>query len=166
MKNKKKNIDQWIEPRLAVDIANKKVIKSGLTDNLDIINALENGHPETPLLVERLDDPEVAYYLIPWMISEGVIFVVKVNALNGDFLELRTFSKPTPSPYLMPTQALACAQQEFPTSTFGNPQLVWQPCTESTSPMEPFYKIPYDEGVLYIRMNKTIFHKPTPLMFG
>lgn len=166
MNNKQNNHESWIEANIAVEIAQEKVSEFSLNSNPDIRNALNNGYPENPLFVKKLGKPEFAYYLIPWRIIKGVVFIVRVDASSGDVLEVRTFPKPTPSPFLSPNDALVYAQNKYPTYKFGNPNLVWQPCEESTTAMEPFYMIPYNHRTLFVGMNKNIFHKPTPLKFG
>jgi hypothetical protein len=156
----------WIDATAAVEAARQGVLDYGLIRDPAVALAIQSGRPGTPLLVERLDEPESAYYLIPWMTTEGVVFVVEVDASSGVMLEATTFPKPTLSPFLTPSEALDYVAQKFPGRTFGEPRLVWRPCRESTRPMRPFYQIPFDKGVLYVDMDGSIFPEPTPLGFG
>lgn len=166
MNNKPSNFNTWIEKEIAVEIAKAAVTEFGLSKSPKIANALKYGHPEKPLLVERLDKPGFAYYLISWRITEGVIFIVELDASNGNVLEVRNFPTPTPSPFLSPDEALDYVKNIINGSSFETPYLVWQPCKESTSPMNPFYKIIYDDGAIYVGMHKNLFHNPTPLVLG
>lgn len=149
-----------------VEAARLGVLDYGLERNPAVAHAIESGYPGTPLLVERLDKPENAYYLVPWVITEGVVFVVMVNASSGNMLAVTTFPKPISSPVVAPDEALNYAAQKFPRHTFGEPRLVWQPCQESTSPTRPFYQIPFDKGILYVDMGGSIFLELTPLGLG
>ena len=159
--------ETWIDTAAAVDAGRRGIIEYGLNREPAVALAIQSGHPGTPLLVERLDEPENAYYLIPWMTTEGVVFVVQVDASSGAMLGATTFPKPTPSPFLTPDDALDHVGRKFPQHTFGTPRLVWQPCRESTSPVRPFYQIPYsDKGVFYVDMDGSVFPEPTPLGLG
>ena len=158
--------EKWIDGNVAVDIAKHSILEYGLDRDPAVEFSIQNGCPSTPLFVERLDEPENAYYLIPWMMSGDVIFVVEVDAVSGIMLGTITFQEPTPSPFLMPEKALDCVAQKFPQYTFGKPRLVWKPCRESTSPIRPFYEIPFEKGVLYVDMDGLIFTELTPLGYG
>lgn len=129
-------------------------------------HTIQKGYPGIPLLVERLDEPLSAYYLIPWIITEGVGFVVEVDASSGIMLGETTFPKPTPSPFLSQEDAFDCVAQKFPQYTLGRIRLVWQPCRESTSPVRPFYQISFNKGILYVDMDGSIFQELTPLGRG
>ena len=158
--------ETWIDATAAVDAARRGILDYGLDREPAVALTIQSGHPRAPLLVERLDEPGNAYYLIPWLITEGVVFVVEVDAASGVMLGATTFPKPTPSPFLTPDEALDCAAREFPQHTFGKPRLVWRPCRESTSPVRPFYQISFDKGVLYIDMDSSIFQELTSLGRG
>lgn len=75
--------------------------------------------------MKRLDKPENAYYLVPWVITEGVVFVVMVNAASGNMLAVTTFPKPISSPFVAPDEALNYAAQKFSQHIFSEPRLVW-----------------------------------------
>ena len=158
--------ENWIDAAVAVDAAKRGLLDFGLDRDPAVALAIQRGHPKTPLLVERLDDPGAAYYLIPWLDAKGVVFIVEVDAVSGTMLGATTFPKPTPSPFLTPKKALECAARGFPQHKFGKPRLVWRPCRESTSPVRPFYQISFGTGVLYVDMNSSVFQKVTPLGRG
>lgn len=158
--------ETWIDATAAVDAARRGILEYGLERDPAVALTIQSGYPGTPLLVERLDKPESARYLIPWMITEGVVFVAEVDASSAVLLGVTTLPKPTSSPFLTSDEALNCATRKFPRHTFGKPRLVWQPCRQSTSPMRPFYQIPFDKGILYVDMDGSIFLEPTPLGFG
>lgn len=150
----------------AVDAARRGILDYSLDRDPSVKSALKTGHPETPLLVERLDRPGDAYYLVPWRIKEGVVFIVEVDAATGAMLASSTFPNPIPSPFLLPEEAAHFAAREFPQYTLGKPRLVWKPCRESTSSMRPFYQIPCDHGFLYVDMDGSTLLELTPLGLG
>ena len=156
----------WIDRAEAVDAAKRGVLEHGLDSDPNVAIGIQTGYSGTPLLVERLDKPEGAYYLVPWIVEEGVVFVARVDASKGTMLETTIFPKATPSPFLTPETALTQAARKFPHYEFGKARLVWCPCRESTSPIRPFYQIPFDKGVLYVDMDGSILLELTPLGFG
>ena len=78
----------------------------------------------------------------------------------------KTYSRPMPSPYLKPEQAIDRVATRFPQATLGPPRLVWSPRRESTSPIRPFYQIPLDDRVVYVDMEGGILDELTPLGLG
>jgi hypothetical protein len=159
-------IGPWIDPVDAVDVARRGIHDYGLDRDPIVAFTIQNGCPMTPLLVERVDKREQAYYLIPWLITEGVVFVAEVDAASGVMLGATTFSKPAPSPFLTIDEAFDIVGRKFPQRATGESRLVWRPCRESTSPMYPFYQIPFDKGFLYVNMEGSIFTELTPLDLG
>ncbi len=160
------NNETWIDAAAAVDTARRGILDHGLDRDPAVAFAIRNGYPGSALLVKRLDKPENAYYLIPWVITEGVVFVVEVDANSGIMLGTTTFPKPSPSPFLTPDEAKDCVVRKFPQRKFGNPRLVWRPCRESTSPIRPFYEIPVNKDFLYVDMDGLIVLELTPLGLG
>lgn len=150
----------------AVDATRRGIVDYGLDRQPNVARAIHTGYPGTPLLVERLDEPKNAYYLVPWMVAKGVVFVTQVDASSGTMLGVRTFPKPTSSPFLTPEDALSYAARKFPHYVFGNARLAWRPCRESTSPIRPFYQIPFAQGVLYVDMDGSVLLELTPLGLG
>lgn len=149
-----------------MDATKRGILDYGLDRQPNVARAIQTGYPGTPLLVERLDEPKNAYYLVPWMVAEGVVFVAQVDASRGAMLGARTSPKPTSSPFLTPEEALSHAARKFPHYVFGNARLAWRPCRESTSPIRPFYQIPFTQGVLYVDMDGSILLELTPLGLG
>lgn len=156
----------WIDPDDVVGIAKTGIRNYGLDRDPLVATTIQKGYPLTPLLVERLDRHEQAYYLIPWLVTEGVVFIAEVDATSGIMLGATTFPKPAPSPFLTTEEAFDIVGLKFPQHAIGEPRLVWRPCRESTSPIYPFYQIPFDKGVLYVNMEGSIFTELTPLNLG
>lgn len=158
--------DSWVGGDRATEGARRGILEYGLDNDPALASAARGGQPDTPLLVDRLDDPGNAYYLVPWMTAEGVAFVVKVDASTGAMLSATTFSRPIRSPFLTPNEALDSVRRMLPHDALGRPRLVWRPCRESTNPSRPFYEIPLDEGVLYVDMDGSVIVELTPLGLG
>jgi len=153
----------WITEEAAVESSRRGLLVSR---DPAMARASHDAEPSAPLLVERLDKPGVAYYLVPWMIETRTAIAVQVDALTGVNLGITLFSKETPAPFLKPEDALARVAREFPGRELGKPKLVWQPCRESTSPVYPFFEVRLDSRNVYVRMDGSIFQKLTPLGLG
>jgi len=158
--------EPWIDKAAAVDAARRGIRDYALAKDPNVAITIQTGNPGTPLLVERLDEPVNAYYLVPWMVAEEVVFVVQVDASSGTMIGATIFPKPIQSPFLTPEEAIHYAARKFPHYVFGNARLVWRPCRESTSLVRPFYQIPFTEGVLYVDMDGSILLELTPLGLG
>jgi len=129
-------------------------------------NAAREGHPGQPLLVERLDEVGVGYYLIPWNTSRGTEIIVRVDASIGEFLGFAQFSQPSMSPFISAQDALRRAQAKVPGVQLGSPRCVWRPCRQSTTPVRPFYEFPFDGKTLYVDMDGMVHRRLTSLGRG
>lgn len=150
----------------AIKAAMRGVRDYGLERNPDIVSAISIGKPDTPLLVKRLDVLKQAYYLVPWVIEEGTVLIAEVDASNGSMRSAARLPKAVPHLFLSPDEALTLVSRKFPSQKLGKPLLVWQPCRETTSPLRPLYEIPYEDGILYVDMDGSIFSSLTPLNLG
>ena len=166
MKSSEHSSEAWIDATAAIEAAELGIHNLGLTRDPAVVHTTKSGYPASPFLVERLDKPGNAYYLIPWVVTEGVVFLANVDAVSGVMLGVTTFPRPVSSPLVTPDEAVNLAVQKFPRRAFGKPRLVWQPCRESTSPTRPFYQILSDEGTLYVDMDGSILPELTPLGLG
>ena len=160
--------DTWWTASAAADAARRGLLDHGSTWELRLARAIQRGHPGAPYLVERLDRPGRAYFLVPWIEveGEGAVLLVEVDATSGAMLGVTALSAPDPSPLLTSEQALGCAERDLPGYTFTGCQLVWQPCRESTSPSRPFYRIRHEGGAIYVDMAGITYQNLTPLGHG
>jgi hypothetical protein len=101
-----------------------------------------------PLFVHRLDVPAHDYYLVPWEDDRGIVWVVQVDAVNGGFASAAPF--PSPQPRLVTSAddvRRAVAEKIGP--VIDEPCLVWMPCRESTSPLQPLYIVKTQAGAVF-----------------
>lgn len=150
----------------AIEAAMRGVQNYDLKKNPDIASSISIGKPGTPLLIKRLDVSKRAYYLVPWVIEEGTVLIVEVDASNGSMRSATHLPKAVPHLFLSPGEALTLVSRKFPSQKLGKPHLVWQPCRETTSSLRPLYEIPYEDSILYVGMDGSIFSSLTPLNLG
>lgn len=155
-----------ITPTEAVEAAICGIRQHGLESDLGIALAISVGQVGIPLLVKRFDIQKGDYYLVPWIIEEGIALIVEVDASNGVMNSATPIPKPVPHLFLGPDEAMNIVYRQFPQRMFGKPLLVWRPCRESTSPLQPLYEIPFESGVLYVGMDGSVFQSLTPLGLG
>jgi hypothetical protein len=156
---------KWIDEAAAIRAANHAL--SGLNffdEHFDQV--AQEGHPGQPILVERLDNVNAGYYLIPWDTSVGTELVIRIDASTGILLSIAQISEPDVSYFFNIMEALARAKVELPGVEFGIPSCLWMPCSQSTTPMRPFYRFPFDGGALYVDMDGKVHRHLTPLGYG
>lgn len=153
----------WITDDEAV-----RASRRGLTTDRDpaVGRVLRDAVPGDPLLVQRLDMPGAAYFLVPWTIGDRPVLMVQVDASSGTPLGIAVHADTTRALFLKPEEAMLRMGLEFPRHEFDRPRLVWRPCQESTTPFYPFYEVHLDRGDVYIRVDGTIFRGLTDLGRG
>jgi len=119
-----------------------------------VISAAAMAVAGAPLLVRRLDVPGRAYYLVPWERSGGVVLVVQVDAESGEMTTAAALPTPLPSLLMSPADAQARVAERFTVS--GPPHLVWKPCRETMSPLQPLCAVPTDRGEVYVTIDGTV----------
>jgi hypothetical protein len=155
-----------ISPREAIKAAIDGIKTYDLERNQLIAIAMRSGSVNDPLLIKRLDLPEQAYYLVPWSKGERISLIVEVDAVSGLMRSATPIPELAIHHFLSQEEALEAVSRKFPGSTFGKPQMVWRPCRESSSPLYPFYEIPFDNATLFVDMKETIFTSLTPFEMG
>jgi hypothetical protein len=116
------------------------------------------------VFVRRLDQPERSYFLVPWHDARGVVLVVQVDT-NGEMRSLAVFPKPVDH-LVIPKEKVRSLVAASSDRTAGDPELVWWPCRESTSPLQPLYRVPIGGGELYVTADGSIRERLTPLSKG
>jgi hypothetical protein len=125
------------------------------------------------ILVQRLDHPDMFYYIVPVRESADVApLAITVDALTGVYRQsaIRATDRGSVFTTLPRDRALkAVAGQSFDLPEFGGrllvredalcqyPHLVWKPCRESLSPYYPFYKFTVGSQTLYVRTDGAVF---------
>lgn len=127
--------------------------------------AVANGDVDSAFLVARLDRPERSFYLAPWRDERGVVLVAQIDAASGALNSVVVLAEPVGDVLIPPERArsLVIAGRG---GAAGDPQLVWRPCRESMSPLQPLYRVPTEGGAAYVAMDGTIHDRLTPLGKG
>jgi len=137
-----------------------------------------------PLLVQRLDDKDDVYYLVPVGSSDGAIeAAARVDGLSGEYLEASAFVPGGPERSWgsmiadwrteADTRRLIAgrrADREHHTATSTgagsvrvHPSFVWKPCVESRSPFYPFRLVAIGDRQRYVRIDGKEFDSLTDL---
>jgi hypothetical protein len=119
---------------------------------------LETGEPQ---VVSRLDVPGSQYYLVPLLKDGAQVALGRVDAQHGSFLGLSTSRGDEPA--LQTAQDLGGLL--LPASAIAS-NLVWKPCKESRSPLEPFHQIIGPDGVTFRSLLGAEYAALTPLGAG
>ena len=125
--------------------------------------AAAGGRAGAPQLVRRLDAPGRDYYLVSWHDARGVVALIHVDGTGGEMVSRVVL--PLAVTRLIPTpddarRAVTSQLRQEPT---GAPELVWCPCQETGSPMQPLYRVPVAAGSVFVAVSGSVHHELTPL---
>jgi hypothetical protein len=165
-----------LEPEEAKKRADQTVHTLRIKERDGLGPALFGAQPATPLLVQRLDECDEYYYIVPFhrQLAESDVTVetarVLIDAKTGKLLEIGGISEAGHRlpPYILPKSFLKemdlkridvgpvrpCLRLE----TMGqHPVLVWKLCTESRSRTTPFYLLTVGDTRVYLRVDGKMF---------
>lgn len=151
--------------------AAKNAAKLGLDrlhieDNPSLASARAAGHAGEPLLIMRLNAPGQGYYLIPWLDERGIVLIVQVDAQSGLTAAVSGLSSPLQRLTMPPEDAKRLASDLLGVRVTGEPWLVWEPCREASSPFQPLYQVPVEDGNVFVSMDGSLHRNLTPFMKG
>jgi hypothetical protein len=162
-----------LTPRAAVRSALEGVRRHGLRDREDWRGALEGTEPGRPALVQRLDEIDSYYFIVPLeRAGEGVTAAVAVDARFGDYRQalavppggssiLTALDRKTVIDMSVGrTLTLEGRQGRLvvrPEAHCLYPALVWRPCLESLSPFFPFHMLTVGDHRIYVRVDGRLF---------
>jgi hypothetical protein len=145
----------------------------GLNERKNYAELLRRFKPVDGVLVQRLDHPDMFYYIVPVRESPDVIpLAVTVDALTGAYREsaIRSTERGSVFTSLPRERALdTVAGRTFELPEFGGrllvrkealcqyPHLVWKPCRESLTPYYPFYMFSVGSQKVYVRTDGAVF---------
>jgi hypothetical protein len=145
----------------------------GLNDRKNYAELLRRFRPADGVLVQRLDHPEMFYYIVPVRESADVTpLAITVDALTGVYREsaIRSTERGSVFTTLPRERALeTVAGRSFELPEFGGrllvrkealcqcPHLVWKPCRESLTPYYPFYMFSVGSQKVYVRTDGAVF---------
>jgi hypothetical protein len=121
--------------------------------------ATQSGDVGTPVLVERLDAPGQPYYLVPWCKVQGVALVVQIDAGSGALASMTVLPVPVKHLVMSPQEARALVAERM--EGVGTARLVWQPCRESASPLQPFHEVQVPSGLAYVTTDGSVHRQLT-----
>jgi hypothetical protein len=150
-----------IDPMKAVEEAKRSLGRPPLRDTPGIA-----GNPGTPLLVRRLDIPGQYYYLVPLEDQRGILLVVQVDGTTGAMSSAAVMPAPVPRLVMTPEEARDLVSDRLGKRVAGKPELVWQPCHESASPLQPLYSVPIENGDAFVGIDGSVYPGLTPFGKG
>ncbi len=170
-----------VRPGAAIKGALAGLERHGLPDREDWQPALRGAEPGTPVLVQRLDEIDSYYFIVPFTRGrKGVTAAVAVDGWSGDYRQAISVppegssilsaleSKAVLDLILGQTLELEGRQGRLPVRKEAYslyPALVWRPCLESLSPFVPFHMLTVGAHRIYVRPDRQIFtflHTDTP----
>lgn len=162
-----------LRPETAIKNALAGLRRHGLPDRKDWKGALNNAKPGTPVLVQRLDETDSYYFIVPLKRPrKGITAAVAVDARFGDYRQAIALP-PRGSSILTALDSKTVLKQIVGrTLQMGDrqgrltvrkeayclyPTLVWRPCLESLSPFFPFHMLTVGDDRIYVRVDSHIF---------
>ncbi len=157
----------------AIDAARK--IQSDLEPDPVWEPALTNAVADEPQLVMRLDAADEYYYIVDFRRESKIVARMGIGGKSYSLLlahAIDVAGKELP-PFVNPAAYLA-ARQGTPWGLGAardrivrehavgvHPLLAWKLCTQSHSPLFPFYLLTVNESVYYLRTDGKLFHELT-----
>jgi hypothetical protein len=136
---------------------------------------LLSAEPRSALLVQRLDDPDLYYYIVTFQTGGRDTARAIVDAFDGNLDELEAIEETGEdlTTYLPAPAALQRLRKETERAADvlrfrvrdglvgEHPVLVWKPCLQSRSPFLPFYQLSVGDSFVYYRVDGERFSKLT-----
>ena len=153
-----------ITDKAVIEAARRGIERFGLDKRPDVAAALSTGHVGELILVKRLDEPERGYYLVTWGDEQGIRLIAEVDA---NTVELTSAVAAAQSQLMIDmTEARRLVLEKSSQEVLGEPQIVWHPCRESSSPYLPFYRFTTAEGMVFVRGDGALYTSLTPFGKG
>jgi hypothetical protein len=118
------------------------------------------------VLVRRLDKPGSDYYLVPWSTERGIVLVIKVDAERGVMSSAAALRVPLSRLVRSPEEARDLVVERLGQRVIGEPELVWQPCRESASALQPLYRVVVESGEAFVGIDGSVHPRLTPFGKG
>lgn len=149
-----------------------------LTDKI-FSKAIKGAKPSKPILVQRLDQPDTFYYLVPMIKNTDVTSLLSVDGLYGNFRGGHVLDSPISEPFVDKETVLEKVVnrpidlgQKLGKVVIREgayclyPIMVWKPCYESRSPFYPFYMFTIGGTNIYIGYDGTIYPELNEMGLG
>jgi hypothetical protein len=134
--------------------------------------ALHSAEPQSPTLVQRIDDKDAYYFIVPFTVASRETARFIIDAFSGRLMEISgvTESGKSLQRYVSSQEALdrmltarAASKLkwefEFRREHVGvHPVLVWKPCRQSVSPFLPFHQFSVGSSLVYLRVDGQLFN--------
>ena len=155
-----------ISPAEAAQAAERGLRKIDTDKNADVAAASAGGSAGVPLLVVRLDEPGRDYYLVPWQDQHSILLVIQVDGSTGEMLSVAAQPNRLPELVMSPREACEAVEVQLQERVIGQPKIVWRPCRESASPLQPFYQIVTEGGDAFVTADGSVYRTLTPFGKG
>jgi hypothetical protein len=162
-----------LPPDQVSDLALELMDEINLAERENWKDALANVRGQKPLLVQRLDHPDSAYYIVPvGRTPDEATAAVALDARYGNYLQ--SVAPPAGRSWMpgrldMNGARELVSSRRFELENFGGAvvfrpdfiaggeSLVWKPCIESLSPFMPFYRYTSGAATAYVRLDGAVF---------
>ena len=134
--------------------------------NEDVVAATAAAELERPIFVRRLDEPGQSYFLATWRDARGVVAVMQLDAADGAMRSIAALPKPVDELFIAKDEARSLVIVARGGRAAGEAELVWQPCRESTSPLQPLTRVPTEAGDMFVTAQGEVRDRLTPLGRG
>jgi hypothetical protein len=155
-----------ISPDAAKAAAKRGIAGVRFDSQPNVASALAAGHAGVPVLVRRLDKPASDYYLVPWADDRGIVLVIQIDAERGVMSSAAALRVPLSQLVPSAEEARDVVFDQFKQRIVGEPELVWQPCRESASPLQPLYRIAVESGEAFVGVDGSVHPCLTPFDKG
>ncbi len=154
-----------IDPGAAAVAAERHLRRMGGNDR-SVAAAYAHGRAGAPLAIDRLDRPTRPYYLVPWRDARGISLVVNLDAVTAALASVTVLPEPIDRLVVPLETARDIAARALAAPIVSGPRLVWQPCREGSSPLQPFYEARTASEVVYVGADGTTYPALTPFGRG
>ncbi len=164
---------ELIYPNKVVDFVLLEIKELSLSSNKAITKILQSGHPDKPVLVQRLDHNDMLDYLVPWCVDDRAVALFRIDARFGLLREVALFAQPARWPNISRIQLMQKIESGAIEVCYSHPRrspehwrryslrlrpgtwsiqesLIWLPCWESRNPSFPFYVLSSGDQIFYI----------------
>ena len=124
---------EWISSNDAIKTAINAVKEDGVADCCPLKKYLDNESLIHAIFIKHLDDAEKSYYIIYWLVNDKILCIGEVLAEDGTLLSFTPFTHPGTEHYHNFMNDEEMIRTRFHEDEFTESELVWKPCSESTS---------------------------------
>jgi len=143
----KKNEYSILTPEEAKNFATNEFFKHLWVYPKKVIHLVKESTANLPLLVQRVDQKDSYYYIVPFNKDNQTMAIVIIDAITGQFKETSIHNEPSIYPGVSGNEAkeilINYLKNEDATREILNQKIlmIWKPCEQTQSPYDPLWRI-------------------------